>query len=70
MMFGGAIGAVILVVIALSVIEVISGEDDEGDDAFPAVQAAEANYDDFQSEPYFLGDPDAPVHLVEWSDYQ
>lgn len=69
MMFGGAIGAVILIIVALSVVELIGG-DDEDDDAFPSVRAAEANYDDVQSEPYFLGDPDAPVHVVEWADYQ
>lgn len=69
MMFGGAIGTVILIIVALSAIDLISG-DGEDENAFPSVRAAEADYDNIQSEPYFLGDPNAPVHVVEWADYQ
>lgn len=69
MMFGGAIGAVILFVVVLTAIELIGNDEDE-EDAFSPVQAAELAHDNVQSEPYFLGDPDAPVHLIEWSDYQ
>lgn len=68
-MFGGALGAVVLIVVALTVIDLVGNGDDE-EDNFPQVQAAEADYEDIQSEAYFLGDPDAPVHVVEWADYQ
>jgi hypothetical protein len=71
MMFGGAIAAVILLVVALSVVQLLG--DDDGDvatDDFPPVQAAQVDYDHIPHTAYFMGDPDAPVHLVEWSDYQ
>lgn len=70
MIGGGVIGAVLLLVIGLTVVDLVSGGDEAEEDPFPSVQAAGADYADIQSEPYFLGDPDAPVHLVEYGDYQ
>ena len=70
MIGGGIIAAVLLVIAVLTVIDLIGNDDEEAVDTFPAVQAAPADYDHVASEPYFIGDPDAPIHLVEWSDYQ
>lgn len=70
MIAGGVIAAVILIIVALTVIEMVGQDDEDEADAFPSIQTAEAAHDEVASEPYFLGDPDAPVHLVEWSDYQ
>lgn len=69
MIGGGVIAAFVLAIVAITIVEVIGEDEDAGDD-FPPITAASASYDDIPSEPYFLGDPDAPVHLVEWSDYQ
>lgn len=71
MIGGGVIAAVVLVILALTVVEYLGQEDDaEEADDFPPIQVASAGYEDIESEPYFLGDPDAPVQLTEWSDYQ
>jgi hypothetical protein len=70
MIVGGIIGAFILILAVVTVIEVI-GDDNNGDEEdFPPVTASAADHGDIPSEPYSLGDPDAPVQLTEWSDYQ
>jgi hypothetical protein len=70
MIAGGIIAAIILVIAVLTVIELAGQNDEDEADAFPSIQPAAAAHEGLASEPYFLGDPDAPVHLVEWSDYQ
>jgi hypothetical protein len=70
MIGGGIIGVFILVIVGLTVIELIGQDDEEAADDFPPIVAASSSHDNVPSEPYFLGDPDAPVHLIEWSDYQ
>jgi hypothetical protein len=66
MMFGGAIAAAVLIIVVLSILTWPDSDDND----FPPVQAASAAYENIPQEPYSLGDPDAPVHLIEWSDYQ
>jgi hypothetical protein len=71
MIGGGVIAAFILFIAVLTIIELVGGNgDEEAADTFPPVQAAAATHENVPSEAYFLGDPNAPVHLVEWSDYQ
>lgn len=65
MIGGGIIGAILLVGVVLLVMDLFDDSDD-----FPPIQAATSQHENIPSEPYFLGDPDAPVHLTEWSDYQ
>ncbi len=69
MIGGGIIGAFILILGIVTAIELIAQDDDDDND-FPPIAAASATHGDIPSEPYLLGDPDAPVHLIEWSDYQ
>jgi hypothetical protein len=71
MMFGGAFAAAILLIIVLTVVnQTDNGNDDDVAPDFPDVQVAGDVHENVESEAYFLGDPDAPVHLIEWSDFQ
>jgi type VI protein secretion system component VasK len=63
--FLAGIGLALLVAFALTLFSQIRNGDD-----FPEVQAAAEPHADLPQERTILGDPDAPVHLIEWSDYQ
>ena len=64
------VGGVIVVALVALVVASIAFNGGEEEDPFPPVQAAQPAYENIEHEAYLLGDPDAPVHLIEWSDYQ
>src|SRR5665811_1588106 len=62
---GGAIGLAVILILGLVF---ITGDDDGEPETNPAESVA--LYQDIQSDGRFLGDPEAPVEFVIYSDFQ
>ena len=65
-MFGGAAAAALI----LALILIAINQDDSGEAADDPVTVPEAISPDIPREGRVLGDPNAPVHIVEYIDYQ
>ena len=65
MFLGGAVTVALIAVAAL----ILANRPAAGDDSAP-VQAVTSNYGDIPRDGRVLGDPNAPVLVVEWGDYQ
>lgn len=65
-MFGGAAAAALILVVIL----VLINQDDTGTMAGEPITVPTATYEDIPREGRTLGDPDAPVTVIEYGDFQ